>query len=283
MQGLIPCTLSHCIVYSVCCGSNADQAAAAAAAAAVSCTLFAIARQRSSSRVVDWRYIHYRLLYAGLSAAPALRCSATTAGNIAARNLLVPVGRAGVIFSRRRRATRSVGDDDGCRACGRDTAAWPNRWWSSEERAPCTRPHSTLPHTAPTAVSRLLALSCWHRHVVQYWRRRRRRRGSSWRVKNDRGHVSARLANYLSTMPPPTVPPTLSSTLLLGVLTASFILPSALPLDDEPEVMLFSSYVITKIPKYYYFIIIIIHTIYSISSHVALQPTTRDNNKDVKS
>ena len=41
-------------------------------------------------------------------------------------------------------------------------------------------------------------------------------------------------------MPPPTAPPTLSSTLLLGVLTAAFLLPAALPLDDESEVMLTS-------------------------------------------
>ena len=158
-----------------------------------------------------------------------------------------PAG-AGVIFSRRRRATGSVGDDDVCAAC-----VWS--WYCGlawllvvEARAPCTRPHSTLPHTAP---SRLLALSCWHRHVVYCsfcHQRRRRRRRPSWRVKNDRGHVSDRLANYLSTMPPPIVPPTLSSTLLLGVLTASFLLPSALPLDDEPEVMLLSWYVIAEIP-----------------------------------
>jgi len=40
-------------------------------------------------------------------------------------------------------------------------------------------------------------------------------------------------------MTPPVVPPTLSSTLLLGVLTAAFLLPAALPLDDETEVFLF--------------------------------------------
>jgi len=38
-------------------------------------------------------------------------------------------------------------------------------------------------------------------------------------------------------MPPPSAPPTLSSTLLLGVLTAAFLLPAALPLDDESEVL----------------------------------------------
>jgi len=47
-------------------------------------------------------------------------------------------------------------------------------------------------------------------------------------------------------MPPPAVPPTLSSTLLLGVLTAAFLLPAALPLDDEAEVI-FTSGSVTEI------------------------------------
>jgi len=62
--------------------------------------------------------------------------------------------------------------------------------------------------------------------------------------ENDGEHVFDRLTSCLSIMTPPVVPPTLSSTLLLGVLTAAFLLPAALPLDDETEVFWVSAVVL---------------------------------------
>jgi len=204
------------------------------------------AERRTSSRLrcahpTSRSYIHYRsvrrhpaaLLYAGNIAATCYRSAVAVA-----------------IFSRRRRTTEALVTTTAAEV----VVVILQLGLSAGGRARhLALDHTARCHTSPTAVSRLLAYhvlltpACstvqLHTNCItgnddnddgsaDESRRQALRLG----VENGRGHFSDRLASCLSTMPPPTTPRTLSSTLLLGVLTAAFLLPSALPLDDEPEV-----------------------------------------------